>query len=75
MGVYGQHICYHVATFRDANKFDMQYDHVLKKLNFDLLTPPLSVNFDLWTLYQGQGEVAGLWENVCYHVATFREFL
>ena len=34
-GVCGQNICYHVATFRDSNKFDMQHDYVLKKLNFD----------------------------------------
>ena len=35
----GANICYHVATFREFNKFDMQHDHVLKKLNFYLLTP------------------------------------
>ena len=34
MGVCGQNSCYHVAAF------DMQHDHVLKKLNFDLLTLP-----------------------------------
>ena len=38
-GIWGQNICYHVATFHDTNKFDMQHDNVLKKLNFDLLTP------------------------------------
>ena len=33
-GVCGQNICYmyHVATFCDPIKFDMQQDHVLKKL-------------------------------------------
>ena len=38
-GVCGQSICYHAAAFRDMLKIDMQHDHVLKKLNFDLLTP------------------------------------
>ena len=28
-GVLGQNICYHVARFRDSNKFDMQHYHVL----------------------------------------------
>ena len=32
-GDCGQNICYHVATFCDSNKFDMQHDYVLKKLN------------------------------------------
>ena len=37
------------------------YDHILKKLNFDPLTPP-----------QGSGEVVGVCEqNVCYHFAAF----
>ena len=36
-GLCEQNICYHVATFRDSHKFDMQHDHVLKKLNFDLV--------------------------------------
>ena len=34
-----QNICYHVATLRDFNAFDMQHDLVLKKLNFVLLPP------------------------------------
>ena len=37
--------------------FDMQHGHVLKKLNFDRLTPPLRVG------------VCG--QNICYHVAAF----
>ena len=37
--VCGQKFCYHVAAFCDSLQFDMQYAHVLKKLNFDLLTP------------------------------------
>ena len=36
-GVWQQNICFHVSAF--MIKFDMQSDHVLKKLNFDLLTP------------------------------------
>ena len=40
---------------RDSLKFDMQHDQVLKKYNFDLLTPS-----------QGLGEVYGL--NIFYHV-------
>ena len=38
MGVCRQNSCYHVAAFRDSISLDMQHDHVLKKLNFDLLT-------------------------------------
>ena len=39
----------------------MQHEHVLKKLNFDLLTPPL-----------GSGIGGGLCgQNICYHVAAF----
>ena len=41
-GVCGQGIFYHVAAFRDSLKFEIQHDHVLKKLNFDLLTPRVS---------------------------------
>ena len=47
----------------DSLKFDMQHDRVLKKLNFDLLTPPLSpprgwdtglrsvITFDMFHIY------------------------
>ena len=38
MEVCGQNICYLVATFCDSNKFDMQHDHVLKKVNLDIFT-------------------------------------
>ena len=31
-GICGQNICYHDASFRDSNTFDMQHDHVLKKI-------------------------------------------
>ena len=47
----------------ESIKFDIQHDHVLKKLNLDLLTPS-----------QGQGGgrgVVGLWANICYNVAAF----
>ena len=37
----------------------MQHDHVLKKLNFDLLTPKVG------------GEVGGLRQKISYHVAAF----
>ena len=40
--------------------FDKLHDHVLKKLNFDLLNPPL-----------GQEEGDGCGQNICYRVATF----
>ena len=43
----------------DSLKFDMQHDHVLKKLNFDLLNPSRGS----W----GRG-VCG--QNICYHVAA-----
>ena len=41
----------------------MQHDHVLKKLNFDLLTS--SRRSGRW----GGGGVCG--KNICYHVAVF----
>ena len=41
----------------------MQHDHVLKKLNFDLLTPSPG---------RGEGEW-GRWQNICYHVAAFHD--
>ena len=48
---------------RDSLKFDLQNDHVLKKWNFDLLTPcPRS---------GGWGGVCG--QIICYHVAIFRD--
>ena len=37
-GGCGKNICYLVATFCDANNFDMQHDYVLKNLDVDLLT-------------------------------------
>ena len=48
-GVCGQNICYHVAAFVILFNFDMQHDHVLKQLNFDLLTP-----------YPGSGRGVGI---------------
>ena len=39
MGVCRLNICYHVATFRDSNKFVMQHVHVQEKFNSDLLSP------------------------------------
>ena len=48
----------------DSLKFDKQHDHLLKKLNFDLLTQP-----------QGQGGLlrggGGVFrQNICYHIAA-----
>ena len=43
----------------------MQHDHVLKKLNFELLTPSPRV--------EGGGGVCG--QNICHHVAAFRDSL
>ena len=37
-GVCRKNICYYAATICDSHKFDMQPDHVLKKLNYDFLT-------------------------------------
>ena len=34
----GKKNCYHAAAFGDYLLVDMQHDHVLKKLNIDLLT-------------------------------------
>ena len=53
-------ICYQVATFRDSNKFDMQHDHVLEKLNFDL-NPRVN----------GWGWVGVCEQKICYHTAAF----
>ena len=39
VGVYVQNICYHAFALCDSLGIDKQHDHVLKKLNFDLLTP------------------------------------
>ena len=36
-GVWRQTICCHLSAF--VIQFDMESDHVLKKFNFDLLTP------------------------------------
>ena len=64
-GVRGQNICYHVAAFVILFNFDMQHDHVLKKLNFDLLTPSPG---------SGQGG-RHLRANICYLAAAFSDFL
>ena len=56
-GVCGQNICYHSAALSDSLSVDMQHNHVLKKFNFDLLTPLL-----------GCGACR---QNICYHVAAF----
>ena len=63
-GVCGQNSCHHVAAFCGSIYFNMQHDHVLKKLNFDPLTPIPRV------LGGGRG-VSG--QNICYHVAAFRD--
>ena len=36
--MWGTSTC-RIFAFRDSNKFNMQHDHALKKMNFDLLTP------------------------------------
>ena len=55
----------HVAAFVILFNFDMQHDHVLKKFNFDLLTPsPVS----------GRGG-RHLRTNICYLAAAFSDFL
>ena len=59
LGVSGQNICYHAAAFRDFLLFHMQNDRVLKRLNFDLLTPPpkstqrvrSKITFDMFHTY------------------------
>ena len=59
-GVCWQNICYHAAAFGDSLEYDMQHDHVLKKLNFVILTPcPGS----------GRGQ------NVKYHASAFGDSL
>ena len=64
-GGCGQIICYHVAAFVILFNFDMQHDHVLKKLNFDLLTP-----------YPGSGRGGRhLLANICCLAAAFSDSL
>ena len=41
-------ICHHVAACAISLQFDMQHDHILKKLNFDLYPTPL-VHTGGWT--------------------------
>ena len=52
-----------VAAFVIPFSIDMQHDHVWKKLTVDLLTHPSRV--------KGRGEVCS--QNICYHVAAFRD--
>ena len=56
-GVCWHNICYYVTAFCDCLLFDMQHDYVLKKLNYDPLTPS--------SMVMGGGG------NICYHVAAF----
>ena len=58
----------------------MQHDHVLKKLNFDPLTPVLKkFNIDLLNprigLWEGVGCGASGGKNICYRVAAFNSIL
>ena len=64
MGVCRQNSCYHVAAFRDSINLDMQHDHVLKKLNFDLLTRSGASVCVCWGICR---------QNICYHVAALRD--
>ena len=51
-------MCLHLAALtRDSIQFDMKHKHVLKKLNFVLLTPP-----------PVSGGSTG--KNICYHPTT-----
>ena len=59
-GAWGHNICYLVATFVIPINYDMQHDHVLKKMNFDL--SPSS---------PGCGGVGDLRAKFCYHVSAF----
>ena len=57
-----KHLLNHVAAFVIPFNFDMQHDHDLKKLNFNLLS------------FDSQGRCRGLGvcgQNICYHVAAF----
>ena len=40
MRVCGQNVCYHVAAYVILFKFDMQHDHVLKKLKVTFYPNP-----------------------------------
>ena len=50
----------------------MQSDHVLEKLNVDLLTPSPASG---WLGLGGGGGGGGYRQNICYHAAAFRDFL
>ena len=54
-----QNIYYHVAAFCDSNKFDMEHDQDLKKLNFDTLTS------------SPRSGVGGCGQNICYDATAF----
>ena len=55
-------ICYHVAAF--AIPFDMKHDNVLKKFNFNLLTPR--------ALEKSAGEIfATTWLHLCFHLCWY----
>ena len=71
MGVCRQNSCYHVAVFRDSISLDMQHDHVLKKLNFDLLTRSGASVCVCGGGGGGGGGICG--QIICYHVAAFRD--
>ena len=47
----------------------MQHDHILKKVNFDLLIIRLSRGGG------GGGGRGGCMQNICYHVAILRDFI
>ena len=70
--MWGTSTC-RIFAFRDSNKFNMQHDHALKKMNFDLLTPSPRV-VERWVGGGGGGGGGGFCEqNICYHVAAFHE--
>ena len=56
------------CCIRASFKFDMQHKHVLRKLNFYLLTPS-SGSGGVGGV--GGGGVGSLGQNICYHVAAF----
>ena len=63
----GKNICFQAAAFLDSLSIDMQHDHLLKKLIFDLVTTSSGTGAG------GRGK--GLLQNIRYHAPAFRDTL
>ena len=64
MGVCRHNVCYHVAAYVILFKFDMQHDHVLKKLNFNILPQSSTGSLE---------DRLVCWQKSWYHGAAFHD--